>query len=238
MLNVISTDNFEKEVIESNRQKHLGRKLSEEHKVKIGLKMSQRKLSDEHKRNIGLKTRERTKGKTGIELYGLIGEMERRAKLSSNNWAKKMKGKFPESTLEKKRQNVIGEKNPMFGLRGEASHAWLGGLKLLPYDKNFNKWFKENIRKRDNWCCVKCGMFNEDHKKLFKNQSLQVHHINYDKQLTVPENCCSLCCRCNNEVNYNRKHWTTFFQGILAERFSYKYNDLTEIVLNLGESGK
>ena len=214
---------YSSETIESNRQKHLGKTLSQEHKEKIRIKMQQRKLSDEHKRKIGIKTREREKGLSFYNKYGLIGSMEMRAKIGSNNWAKKMKGKFPQSTLQKKSQNVLGEKNPQFGIRGELSHAWRGGLKLLPYPPAFNKWFKDEIRKRDNWTCIKCNLHNIEHKKLYKNQSLQVHHLNYRKQDTIPENCCSLCCRCNAEVNHNRDKWIPFFQAILSERYGYTY---------------
>lgn len=225
---------YSKEVLESNRQKHLGKKHSDESKEKIRIKLQQRILSEEHKRKIGIKTRERHLGKNFYELYGLIGSMEKRAKLGANNWARKMKGNFPSTTLEKKRFNTLGEKNPMFGIRGEQSHAWLGGKKFEPYTKEFNKYFKEAIRSRDNYCCVKCGMFRDDHKKLFANQNLDVHHINYDKKLTLNENCCTLCKRCNNEVNYNRKHWTKFFQSLMNERHGYQY-DGNEIIVNLNE---
>jgi len=37
--------------------------------------------------------------------------------------------------------------------------------------------------------------------------------------------CCTLCNRCNSEVNWNRKHWVKFFQSLLSEKYNYKYNN-------------
>lgn len=216
---------YSKETLESNRQKHLGKKHSEEHNKKIGESLKGRVFTEEHKRKIGEKTKARCIGKPLQEVYGLIGAVEKRAKIFTNNWPKKMKGNFPQSTLDKKSANTKGELNPMHGVRGDQHPSWLGGLKLLPYDKKFTKWFKEEIRKRDGYECLKCGMSNEDHKRLFRNQSLQIHHINYDKELSIPENCCALCCRCNNKVNFNRNYWKKYFQSALSEIFDYKYKD-------------
>lgn len=229
------TNVYSKEVLESNRQKHLGKKLSKEHKLKIGLAMSKRKLSAEHKRKIGLNTTKCLTGKTYEELSGVAKSKERKEKISKNNWTKKMKGKFPQSTLQKKRENMKGSKNPMYGIRGPAHPSWLGGKKFEPYDYKFNNYFKDKIRLRDAYQCLKCGMRNEDHLILFKNQSLDVHHINYDKLLSIPENCCALCKRCNCEVNYNRKQWTKFFQAMLSERYDYEYRD-ENVILNTVEN--
>lgn len=206
------TNCYSKEVIESNRQKHLGKSLSIEHKQKIALAMQHRRLSEEHKRKIGLNT---IKCLTGRKRNPYSEQHRRNISLA-------LKGK---SKSEEHKSKLRGENNPMYGIRGENHPSWLGGLKLLPYDKRFNRWFKEEIRKRDNFCCIKCGMFDEDHKKLFKNQSLQIHHINYDKELSIPENCCSLCCRCNAEVNHNRKHWIGFFHSLMNEIYSYNYQE-------------
>lgn len=40
-----------------------------------------------------------------------------------------------------------------------------------------------------------------------------VHHIDYDKQNTTAENCCTLCNDCNLRVNSGREEW----QRILSE---------------------
>ena len=77
--------------------------------------------------------------------------------------------------------------------------------------------------------CTKCGMKEEDAIELF-DCNLHTHHINYDKKLTIKENCCTLCLRCNIEVNANRLHWTKFFQSMLSERYGYKYDSEGNII--------
>lgn len=115
---------------------------------------------------------------------------------------------------------------------GEKSPSWLGGISFEPYTIDFNKQFKREIRKRDNYVCLKCGKHQEK-----ENKSLCIHHINYNKKLTIKENCCSLCHKCNLEVNFNRLHWTKFFQSLLSERYEYKYSENGEVILNI-ENGK
>jgi len=113
---------------------------------------------------------------------------------------------------------ILGENNP----------AWVDGKSFEPYDKSFNNKFKRTIRKRDNYICMKCGKHQEKEGK-----SLCVHHVNYDKKLTVPQNCCTLCSTCNKEVNTNREHWTRFFQSLLAKKYDYQYSETGEIILEI-----
>jgi hypothetical protein len=51
-----------------------------------------------------------------------------------------MKGNFPKKTLEKKRQNMLGEKNPMYGIKGLNSPFWKGG-----YNKSSKRSYQNNI---------------------------------------------------------------------------------------------
>ena len=88
------------------------------------------------------------------------------------------------------------------------------------------QWKKKRLEifKRDGWTCQIC------HSKY---KTLVVHHINYDKSLTIPQNCCALCNKCNLEVNFNRRHWTKFFQSLLNERYGYRFNELNEPIINI-----
>ncbi len=110
---------------------------------------------------------------------------------------------------------------------GHLHSQWLGGKSFEPYTADFNNKFKRKIRKRDNYICIKCGIHQE---KL--SRTLTIHHINYNKKLSLPQNCCTLCSRCNLEVNFNRKHWTKFFQSLLSEKYNYKYSKEEEVILN------
>ena len=105
---------------------------------------------------------------------------------------------------------------------------WLGGKSFEPYDGRFNRLFKRRIRKRDNYICMLCQKHQE---KL--SLPLNVHHINYDKKLTIPQNCISLCHNCHLTTNNNREHWTKFFQSLLNQKYNYQYNELNEMVIKI-----
>lgn len=124
--------------------------------------------------------------------------------------------------FQKGHKMCVGEKHP----------NWRGGIQYEPYDDNFTPKFKETIRKRDNYTCLKCD--KPEYKELQKSKrKLAVHHMNYDKKLTIKENCCTLCMACNMEVNYKRKHWTKFFQSLLAEKYNYQYSEDNLLIINL-----
>lgn len=84
---------------------------------------------------------------------------------------------------------------------GERSHAWLGGKSFEPYPPTFNNKFKRMIRQRDNYTCAMCGEYGKD-----------VHHINYVKNDTFPENCITLCRSCHVKTNSNRDYWANYFR--------------------------
>lgn len=85
---------------------------------------------------------------------------------------------------------------------GVNTRVWLGGKSFEPYPPTFNRQFKRMIRERDNHICAMCGKFGDN-----------VHHINYVKNDTHPENCITLCRPCHSKTNFNREYWTKFFQS-------------------------
>jgi len=216
------------------KEKALGRKASEETKKKLSL------MRIGNKFRLGIpnskETREKiSKGNLGKRKSESHKENIRKAiKLQHQiNPNYGMKGKkFSEESINKMVKIKLGKNNPMFGKGGILSPTWQGGKSFEPYTTHFNKYFKQSILQRDGFVCFKCGMRNEDSAVLFK-RGLAVHHINYDKKLTIPENCCVLCIRCNAEVNSNRNEWTTFFQSILSKMYNYKYEGGMPII-NIG----
>lgn len=74
--------------------------------------------------------------------------------------------------------------------KGENHPCWLGGISFGEYRPDFNEAFKNKVRVRDGLICQKCTMFQEDNLRLF-GAKLDIHHINYDKKLTLMENCIS-----------------------------------------------
>lgn len=180
--------------------------------------------------------KENYKTKMNIELAKILNrtvssvttKFRRIGLVRGNNLRYKLQGK-----------NMSGEKHHQFGKelslqtkikcsakkQGIPVDEWTSFISFEPYDLNFNNKFKKAIRKRDNYICMSCGKHQEKEKK-----SLEVHHINYDKQMTLAENCCSLCRSCHGRTNGNRKHWLVFFQSLLSEKYGYKYEDNQPII--------
>jgi len=118
------------------------------------------------------------------------------------------------------------------GKTGELSPRWQGGISFEPYDIRFTNKFKRKIRKRDNQICMMCGIHRE---KLLR--ALDVHHINYNKKMTIPQNCISLCRKCHNGLVHGDKnklkHWIPFFQDIMSKHYGYQYSENSEIILEV-----
>jgi hypothetical protein len=208
-----------------------GYRHSEETKLKIGLANKGHKHLDETKKKIS----KIQKGLTWEQRYGKEKAEKtkkefRETSLGKNNPFYGKKHKIETIEFFKTIPRLKGKDHPMFGKTGEKSPMWLGGLSFKPYTKEFNKLFKLFIKERDNYTCTKCNIIEIDARILYK-QGLHIHHIDYIKENTFKENCCTLCCRCNAEVNYNRCHWTKFFQSLLSEKYRYRYSENNEIIL-------
>lgn len=120
---------------------------------------------------------------------------------------------------------VEGNKNP----------NWRGGIGLEPYSWNFNQKFKDFIKRRDNYTCQLCSLFEADSLNLYK-RGLAIHHINYDKKLTIKENTISLCIRCNILVNKDREIWQRHFCDLLRKLYGYEYTEKQKVILDFIEA--
>jgi len=135
-----------------------------------------------------------------------------------------------------KKQSKESNKKRRISLLGPKNHQWLGGISFKKYTSDFNTIFKEYIRNRDSYRCIKCNIFEQDAKKLY-NQRLCIHHIDYNKKNSIFQNCCSLCLRCHMESNFNRSSWIIFFQSLLCEKYGYEYSKNNDIIIKLNNDG-
>jgi len=84
--------------------------------------------------------------------------------------------------------------------------SWHGGISYEPYSPEFNEKLKRQIRERDNYTCQICG-------RQCTSKTLAVHHIDYDKKHSSPDNLISLCANiageesCHAKTNNNRIYW-------------------------------
>lgn len=197
------------------------------------------KFTDKHKENISKSLIGKFKGKTYEEIMGEDKAKETK-KLKSNKFSgtgnpfynKKHKNLTKEimSKLKanKTHKEIMGKENAKSWkqkMSGENSPLWKGGYSVKDY-KNFTNLFKRKIRQRDNQICMTCGI----HREKLKT-ALSIHHIDYNKQNSIPQNCISLCNSCHSKTNYNTKHWISFFQQILTEKYSYKYSKDQEVII-------
>jgi len=92
-------------------------------------------------------------------------------------------------------------------MAGEKSPLWKGGISFEPYSPEWTKALKESILQRDNYTCQLC------HKK-----GTAVHHIDYNKKNSNPENLITLCANCHSKTNVNREKWIKFFKNKVLKR--------------------
>ena len=162
-------------------------KLSEEHKNNIRLAHLNKKLSKIHKLNIGKgvkKTRPKKK------YYCIICNDE-------ITWKRKH---CKSCSLKIRFQNPIEIEKVVH--RKENHYNWQGGKSFEEYGQEFNSFLKEQIRFRDKYKCQIC-----DYYQLENNKSLDIHHIDYDKQNNHINNLITLCKSCHMKTNYNRDYY-------------------------------
>ena len=86
---------------------------------------------------------------------------------------------------------------------------WQGGKSYEPYNIEFSKELKNQIRNRDNHICRLC-------KNPENGRTLNVHHIDYDKKHNSPENLISLCLGCHNALQSDIETWKEIFSDFVV----------------------
>ena len=147
--------------------------------------------------NRGRKHSEEHKQKISLANRGKIRTEEQRKKYSEA-----LKGHaVAEETKQKLRQ-----------YKGILASQWQNGISFEPYSPEFNKEKKRQVLERDNYTCRNP---NCEHK----TDSLDIHHIDYDKKNNSLENLTTLCDSCHSKTNHgNRVYWIKYYQNIIIER--------------------
>ena len=111
----------------------------------------------------------------------------------------------------------------------EKNPNWQGGMSYRKYTFDFNPKLKRYIKHRDGRCMV-CNTNILDLKVL--KRPVCIHHIDYKKENSFPQNLITLCLKCHVATNMNRQHWTVFFQSMLKEQYGYQYTEDQKIIID------
>jgi len=102
---------------------------------------------------------------------------------------------------------------------GPENNNWKGGKAKQKYSKEFNQQMKNYIKKRDGYKCARCEITDEEARKLdMFNRGLQIHHIDYDRNNSLPDNLITLCKTCNSRANGHRNYWIELYRRMLLCR--------------------
>ncbi len=93
---------------------------------------------------------------------------------------------------------------------------YIDGRSKFPYPEEWTNKLKDQIRKRDSYCCRICNKSKEQ-EFIEIGQELSIHHIDYNKQNCNEGNLITLCKKCNTKVNSNRDYWFAYFTYIMGE---------------------
>lgn len=163
------------------------------------------------------KQSEKTKIKIGLA-NSIANKGKKLKNIHKNNcecaFCKAMRGEnkgIPRSSITKNKISLKnkGKNNGMFGRCGKSHPNWLDINK--DYAVDFNKELKHKIRKRDNYKCKICGVFENSLK-----YKLSIHHIDYNKHNSKETNLISLCKICHTKTNYNRNKWIKILKEKVA----------------------
>jgi hypothetical protein len=141
---------------------------------------------------------------------GNIGKINKHSKEGNERIAKYMRNRIVSEETKMKVSRTRKEKEIA---KLQNNPRWKGGISFEPYTPEFNKYLKEKIRKRDEFSCQICGL-----KENSKRHA--VHHIDYDKSNCKENNLITLCKRCHDKTNINRKQWQEHFEEV------YRNNDV------------
>ena len=153
--------------------------------------------------------------------HGKIIEQKWKQLGYKENQSEKRKGQHSSPKTQFKKGIIPWNKN-LKGIHLSPKTEFKGGD--TPWNKNVpcSKKTKEKISKSNK------GKLSGEKHPSFNNWSsrepygvefspelkekLDIHHINYDKNNNSEINFISLCRKCHSKTNFNRNHWTRFFQ--------------------------
>lgn len=98
---------------------------------------------------------------------------------------------------------------------GSNNPNWHGGINRSGYSYDFSLTLRHAIRSFYGYRCCLCG------KSMNAGFRFPVHHIDYDKKNSNPENLIPLCNPCHIRTSYNRDLWLNHFSKVVDSCFDF-----------------
>lgn len=163
--------------------------------------------------NFNISIRNLNEAMKGINKGEKRPKISKRMKLNNPTKRSEVRKKMRENHANFKKEN-----NPFYGKHHtEESKSKmslsLGGTGIPHENSGYPIEFlriKTKIYKRDNYTCQLCNAYPI---------KCEAHHIDYNKMNCDEYNLITLCRSCNMKVNFNKQHWTEYFQeklGVLS----------------------
>jgi 5-methylcytosine-specific restriction endonuclease McrA len=174
-----------------------GHPVSQRQRDKIRIALLGRHASEETRKTISIAQKKRYQRIEEREAASIIQKKryenpEERAKLASqqaNYWAR------IESHVK---------------FSGPNNHRWRGGIAFQPRGQDWTGDLRAMIRDRDGHLCQNPSCYKPENGRRHP-----VHHIDYDKNNSNPENLITLCIPCHAKTtDGDREHWTTYLQAL------------------------
>lgn len=193
-----------KAIIREIEKKENGYVVSEETREKLRKAFTGRKFTEE------------TLLKMSIAQKGKIRSEELRKHLSKKlkEWHKTHENSFKGKQHSEKTKAKL--RKAMKGVyTGNKASNWQGGISSFPYDINWTNQLRALIKKRDKNTCQ-----NPECKNPHK--LLDVHHIDYDKENSNPNNLITICKKCHGKTQKNRNYWKGYYKAIMNKNLKNK----------------
>ena len=169
------------------------------------------KFTEKHKKNLSLAAKGRKPWNKGIKIdrkkYPKMGHHKKHTPETKEKMKKNHKGTLGKkySLISRKRMSIAQKK--VIKPCGEKAPNWQGGKSFEPYSVDWIETLRRSIRERDKYTCQLCGKQQGD-------RAFDIHHIDYDKMNSNPNNLITLCRCCHLKTNHNRKFWLAYFSHI------------------------
>jgi len=177
-------------------------------------KKTRKKMIENHKGSLGKHWKLSEEAKKNIKEAALSFFTSKAGKIARRKIRKDNLKNPRQYWLGRKRPEMTGDKS--FTKRPEVKEKirkaqikrikdgkhnwWKGGISNNPYSVDWTETLRRSIRERDHYICQLCNQYGKE-----------VHHIDYNKQNSNPDNLITLCHHCHLKTNQNRKYWEKYF---------------------------